>query len=91
MNQIIINTCTTETQYTDTFPAPCPDTFPGTGRGPRPGIPVPCEEDNVSFQLDGETRERVLAYAKLEHLALPVFFRSIIDCGLKTYEYQGGF
>ena len=87
MNQIIINTCTTETQYTDTFPA----VFPGTGRGSRPGIPVPCEEDNVSFQLDGETRERVLAYAKLEHLALPVFFRSIIDCGLKTYEYQGGF
>ena len=87
MNQIIINTCTTETQYTDTFPA----VFRGTGRGPRPGFPVPCEEDNVSFQLDGETRERVLAYAKLEHLALPVFFRSIIDCGLKTYEYQGGF
>ena len=87
MNQIIINTCTTETQYTDTIPA----TFPGTGRGSRPGFPVPCEEDNVSFQLDGETRERVLAYAKLEHLALPVFFRSIIDCGLKTYEYQGGF
>ena len=79
MNQIIINNCTTENQYTDTF------------RYPRPGIPVPCEEDNVSFQLDGETRERVLAYAKLEHLALPVFFRSIIDCGLKTYEYQGGF
>ena len=87
MNQIIINTCTTENQYTDTFPA----AFPGTGRGPRPGIPVPCEEDNVSLRLDGETRERVLAYAKLEHLALPVFFRSIIDCGLKTYEYQGGF
>ena len=47
--------------------------------------------DSLSVELNVETEAlmRVSSYAKLEHMAPEVLLRSIIRCGLRSYERLG--